>query len=80
MHIMTTLCFMVLTFFNACCVFSVPQIIEYENRIRQYSTPEKCFRYFATLHVQGPADQHEIYMTPDDFIRSITPGSKQPEG
>lgn len=57
------------------------QIIEYENRIRQYSTPDKVFRYFATLQLQGsPSDQHEIYMTPEDFLRSITPGSKQPDG
>lgn len=57
------------------------QIIEYENRIRHYSTPDKVFRYFATLQVQGAtADQHEIYMTPDDFLRSITPGVKQPDG
>ncbi|GJQ69811.1 hypothetical protein Trydic_g22365 [Trypoxylus dichotomus] len=57
------------------------KIIEYENRIRQYSTPDKVFRYFATLQVQGSSsDQHEIYMTPEDFLRSITPGSKQPDG
>ncbi|KAK9870484.1 hypothetical protein WA026_008043 [Henosepilachna vigintioctopunctata] len=57
------------------------KIIEYENRIRQYSTPDKVFRYFATLQVQGPTiDQHEIYMTPDDFLRSMTPGLKQPDG
>jgi Ca2+-binding EF-hand superfamily protein len=57
------------------------KIIEYENRIRHYSTPDKVFRYFATLQVQGPTvDQHEIYMTPDDFLRSMTPGLKQPDG
>ncbi|KAH1013476.1 hypothetical protein HUJ04_002460 [Dendroctonus ponderosae] len=57
------------------------QIIQYENRIRHYSAPDKVFRYFATLQVQGPAvDQHEVYMTPGDFLRSITPGSKQPDG
>ncbi|XP_018578202.1 calcium uptake protein 1 homolog, mitochondrial isoform X3 [Anoplophora glabripennis] len=57
------------------------KIIEYENRIRHYSTPDKVFRYFATLQVQGAtADQHEIYMTPDDFLRSMTPGLKQPDG
>ncbi|KAJ8955566.1 hypothetical protein NQ318_001396 [Aromia moschata] len=56
-------------------------IIEYENRIRHYSTPDKVFRYFATLQVQGvTVDQHEIYMTPDDFLRSMTPGLKQPDG
>ncbi|XP_056630498.1 calcium uptake protein 1 homolog, mitochondrial isoform X1 [Diorhabda sublineata] len=57
------------------------KIIEYENRIRHYSTPDKVFRYFATLQIPGPTiDQHEIYMTPDDFLRSMTPGLKQPDG
>jgi len=27
------------------------KIIEYENRIRQYSTPDKIFRYFATYRL-----------------------------
>ena len=27
------------------------KIIEYENRIRQYSTPDKIFRYFATYKI-----------------------------
>ena len=56
------------------------KIIEYENRIRQYSTPDKIFRYFATLKAQGDHGDHEIFMTPDDFLRAITPGLKQPEG
>lgn len=55
------------------------QIIEYENRMRQYSTPDKVFRYFATLQAQHH-DQHEVFMTPDDFLRSMTPGVKQPDG
>lgn len=57
------------------------KIIEYENRIRDYSTPDKIFRYFATLRsvASGPMKE-EIFMTPDDFLRSITPGMKQPEG
>lgn len=64
---------------HAACVGT--QIIEYENRIRHYSTPDKVFRYFATLQVQGDrVDQHDIFMTPDDFLRSMTPGVKQPEG
>jgi hypothetical protein len=55
--------------------------MEYENRIRQYSTPDKVFRYFATLQVAHPSgDSHEVYMTPDDFLRSMTPGIKQPDG
>lgn len=60
------------------------KIIQYENRIRQYSTPDKIFRYFATLkvcveHADG-SNSMEIYMTPEDFLRSITPGAQQPEG
>jgi hypothetical protein len=56
------------------------QIIEYENRMRQYSTPDKVFRYFATLQVCLPNGEVEVFMTPDDFLRSMTPGLKQPDG
>lgn len=56
------------------------QVIEYENRIRDYSTPDKIFRYFATLKVHIDGHEAEVFMTPDDFVRSITPGVKQPEG
>jgi hypothetical protein len=54
--------------------------MEYENRIRQYSTPDKVFRYFATLQVIHPYGESEVFMTPDDFLRSMTPGLKQPDG
>lgn len=57
------------------------QIVEYENRIRQFSTPDKVFRYFATLEVINPVNgSHEVLMTPDDFLRSLTPGVLQPQG
>lgn len=56
------------------------KIIEYENRIRAYSTPDKIFRYFATLRVYNEHGYSEIFMTPEDFLRSLTPGVKQPEG
>lgn len=55
------------------------QIIEYENRIRTYSTPDKIFRYFATVKVIH-LESIEIYMTPDDFLRAITPNMQQPDG
>lgn len=55
------------------------KIIEYENRIRQYSTPDKIFRYFATYRLTDDKGHVEAMMTPDDFLRSITPGMKQPE-
>ncbi|CAF1014336.1 unnamed protein product [Rotaria sordida] len=55
--------------------------IAYENRIRAYSTPDKIFRYFATLKVYSDDNpEGVICMTPDDFLRSITPGLKQPDG
>ncbi|XP_064632214.1 calcium uptake protein 1, mitochondrial-like isoform X2 [Lineus longissimus] len=55
------------------------RIIEYENRIRSYSTPDKIFRYFATLQTKI-GGEWEVFMTPEDFVRSITPSLKQPEG
>lgn len=48
--------------------------------MRQYSTPDKVFRYFATLQVCLPNGDMEVFMTPDDFLRSMTPGLKQPDG
>lgn len=55
------------------------QITEYENRIRAYSTPDKIFRYFATVKVTTLEDT-DIYMTPDDFLRAMTPDMQQPDG
>lgn len=57
--------------------FRERKIIEYENRIRSYSTPDKVFRYFATLQ---DADSGVPFMTPEDFVRSLTPDTMQPEG
>ncbi|KAL5281076.1 MICU1 family protein [Megaselia abdita] len=57
------------------------KIIEYENRMRQYSTPDKVFRYFATIQVPNPdGGGSDIFMTPVDFLTSMTPGMKQPDG
>ncbi|XP_077285640.1 calcium uptake protein 1 homolog, mitochondrial-like isoform X2 [Arctopsyche grandis] len=55
------------------------KIMEYENRMRSYSTPDKIFRYFATVKLSY-GEANEVYMTPDDFLRAITPGMKQPDG
>ncbi|XP_056386430.1 calcium uptake protein 1, mitochondrial [Hyla sarda] len=55
------------------------KVMEYENRIRAYSTPDKIFRYFATLKVMHESGESEVFMTPQDFVRSITPNEKQPE-
>lgn len=59
--------------------FKHRKIVDYENRLRQYSTPDKIFRYFATYQVIDKKGQLHIMMTPEDFLRSITPGIKQPE-
>ncbi|XP_046812542.1 calcium uptake protein 1 homolog, mitochondrial isoform X2 [Lucilia cuprina] len=59
--------------------FRERKIIEYENRIRQFSTPDKIFRYFATVRLTTPQGT-TVCMTPDDFLRSIYPGIKQPDG
>ncbi|XP_023383658.1 calcium uptake protein 1, mitochondrial isoform X2 [Pteropus vampyrus] len=55
------------------------KVMEYENRIRAYSTPDKIFRYFATLKIINEPGESEVFMTPQDFVRSITPNEKQPE-
>ena len=59
--------------------FRSRKIMEYENRIRQYSTPDKIFRYFATYKVTDAKGDLHIMMTPQDFLTSITPGIKQPD-
>jgi len=55
------------------------KIMEYENRVRQYSTPDKTFRYFATYKLTDEKGNAEVMMTPEDFLRSISPGQKQPD-
>ncbi|KAI1286256.1 Calcium uptake protein 1 -like protein, mitochondrial [Halotydeus destructor] len=61
--------------------FRERKIIEYENRIRSYSTPDKIFRYFATIKIVSESDDvNEVLMTPHDFLRALTPGLKQPDG
>lgn len=47
--------------------------------MRLYSTPDKIFRYFATVKITT-IEGTEIYMTPADMLRAITPDSKQPDG
>lgn len=46
----------------------------YEDKIRYFANSDKVFRYFATVKVDGV-----VYMRPQDFIRSVTPGEMQPE-
>lgn len=47
--------------------------------MRLYSTPDKIFRYFSTIKIIV-GDYCEIFMTPADFLRAMTPDVKQPDG
>lgn len=53
--------------------YCLSKIIDYENRLRAFSTPDKIFRYFATVKIMHFESTH-VFMTPDDFLRAITPG------
>lgn len=55
-------------------------IREYENQLRSYSTHKKIFCYFATIKVRSDAGKWIVYMTPKDFVRSMSPSWMQPEG
>lgn len=59
------------SFFFWLLSFHFQQIIEYENRIRHFSTPDKVFRYFATIQVPHPHGESEVFMTPVDFLTSM---------
>ena len=39
----------------------------------------QVFRYFATYKLVDEKGNNEVMMTPQDFLRSISPGEKQPE-
>ncbi|KAF7638595.1 hypothetical protein Mgra_00001973 [Meloidogyne graminicola] len=58
--------------------FRERRIIHYEDRIRAYSSPDKIFRYFATIKIINEDGSFDIFMTPEDFVRSLTPGVIQP--
>ena len=47
------------------------QVIEYENRIRQYSTPDKIFRYFSTLRVAAENDREKVFIYSDLFRNTM---------
>jgi calcium uptake protein 1, mitochondrial len=44
-----------------------------------FSTPDKIFRYFATIKIGNNLDGG-ILMTPYDFTTSLSPGLMQPKG
>ena len=45
----------------------------YENRIRQMSSPEKVFEYFASVR-----DGRRLLMTPQDFLAALVPNGEGP--
>ncbi|KAL7076102.1 hypothetical protein ACQ4LE_004776 [Meloidogyne hapla] len=58
--------------------FRERRVIHYEDRIRAYSSPDKIFRYFATIKLINEDGTFDIFMKPEDFVRSLTPGVMQP--
>ncbi|CAN0213639.1 unnamed protein product, partial [Phaeothamnion confervicola] len=40
----------------------------YENRIRNFSAPERVFEFFASVTTEDGT-----FMTPEDFVRALTP-------
>lgn len=44
-----------------------------------YKRGLQVFRYFATYKIIDDKGNNEVMMTPRDFLRSISPGVKQPE-
>ena len=51
-----------------------PIQINYENRLRKFSDNEKIFKYFSTIEFES-----KVYMTCEDFARSLTMGCPQPK-
>ena len=45
-------------------------LVNYENRIRQLSQPDKVFKYFSSV-----TRETRSYMTAEDFIRSLIPST-----
>lgn len=60
--------------------FRKRNITAYENKLRDNANPDKVFRYFATIAAYyDDGKREDVYMTPDDFVRSLTPsGELQP--
>lgn len=50
--------------------FGDKRLLFYENRLRANASPEKVFKYFATVTENGVC-----HMTPQDLVRSLTPSA-----
>lgn len=48
----------------------------YEDRIRQFSTPDKIFELFASVTIQDETGELMRYMTPQDFFRAVAPAPR----
>ena len=53
--------------------FKARKIMTYENRIRSYSTPDKVFRYFATIKVVD--DAGKSLLVGSDVRSNLQPSS-----
>ena len=59
--------------------FICPTFQKLTNPIPSFTNQVHVFRYFATYKVVDKKGESHLMMTPQDFLRSITPGLKQPE-
>jgi len=56
------------------------EIIDKENRIRQYSRIETIFDYFSTYEIVKNKGRKEVLMSVKDFYNAVTPGSSLTHG
>jgi len=56
------------------------EIIDKENRIRQFSRIETIFDYFATYEIAKKKGRKEVLMSVKDFYNAVTPGSSLTHG
>jgi len=47
--------------------------ISFDNRVRQFGTPDQIFNYFSSIQLVGKFGQKTVMMSPMDFYSSITP-------
>eukprot|EP00091_Calanus_sinicus_P023064 TRINITY_DN7609_c0_g1_i1.p1 TRINITY_DN7609_c0_g1~~TRINITY_DN7609_c0_g1_i1.p1 ORF type:complete len:218 (-),score=43.26 TRINITY_DN7609_c0_g1_i1:606-1259(-) len=50
-----------------------PEQKSFDNRIRQYNTPDMVFNYFASLQLVNESGMKTTMMSPMDFFSAITP-------
>ena len=50
-----------------------PEQITFDNRVRQYNTPDQKFNYFASIQLVNTSGSKTTMMSPMDFYNAITP-------